>query len=60
MQKICILFYVIISIFCGVAHACESNEIDVLGDGSQCETAKFTLTTTELVLPTDSEFRFTS
>ena len=32
----------------GAAHAaCSANEIDVLGDGTQCETAKFTLTTTE-------------
>ena len=28
--------------------ACAENEIDVTGNGSQCETVKFTLTTTEL------------
>ena len=30
------------------AVACTENEIDVTGNGSQCETVKFTLTTTEL------------
>lgn len=30
------------------AHACTTDEIDVLGDGTQCQTAKFTLTTTEI------------
>lgn len=32
----------------GAAVACTENEIDVTGNGSQCETVKFTLTTTEL------------
>ena len=42
--------------FCAVAHACESNEIDVFGDGSQCKTTKFTITTIELVA--NDEFTF--
>ncbi len=37
-----------------VAVACETNEIDVLGDGTQCETAHFTITTTS----TTDVFRF--
>lgn len=37
--------------------ACTSNEIDVLGDGTQCEAAKFTVTTTNL--SANTEFRFT-
>ena len=32
----------------GAAVACTENEIDVTGNGSQCEQVKFTLTTTEL------------
>ena len=44
--------------FIGTAYACDTNQIDVLGDGTQCETAKFTLTTTNLVLPDDAEFKF--
>ena len=39
-----------------MARACESNEIDVLGDGTQCETAKFLITTTELVADTTFAF----
>jgi hypothetical protein len=39
-----------------VAIACESNEIDVLGDGSQCEAAKFTITTTNM--SANTEFKF--
>ena len=31
-----------------VSYACTSDEIDVLGDGTQCETAKFTVTTTNI------------
>ena len=31
-----------------VSYACTSDEIDVLGDGTNCQTAKFTLTTTEI------------
>ncbi len=31
-----------------VSYACTSDEIDVMGDGSQCEAAKFTITTTEI------------
>lgn len=37
--------------------ACTTNEIDVLGDGTQCEAAKFTVTTTNL--SANTEFRFT-
>ncbi len=36
--------------------ACAENEIDVLGDGTQCETAKFTVTTTEIA--GGGEFKF--
>ena len=31
-----------------VSYACTSDEIDVLGDGTNCQTTKFTLTTTEI------------
>ncbi len=42
------LFILVVSaiIFAFQAMACETNEIDVLGDGTQCETSKFELTTT--------------
>jgi len=50
---ICILCVVLCA---RVAHACETNEIDVFGDGTNCETAKFTITTTNL--SADTEFRF--
>ena len=40
-----------------IAHAaCAENEIDVLGDGTQCELAKFTLTTTNLSANTAFNF----
>ena len=42
--------------FCGAVLACGVNEIDVLGDGTQCETAKFSITTTNLIA--DTEFKF--
>jgi len=42
--------------FCGAVLACGVNEIDVLGDGTQCETAKFSITTTELVADTTFAF----
>ena len=38
------------------AHACTSDEIDVLGDGTNCQTTKFTITTTEV--EADDEFVF--
>ena len=41
-----ICFSIIFSIFSLSAFACNSDEIDVLGDGTQCETSKFELTTT--------------
>ncbi len=38
-----------IYLFPTIAHAaCAENEIDVLGDGTNCQTTKFTLTTTEI------------
>lgn len=36
--------------FVGTAYACDTNQIDVLGDGTQCETTKFSLTTTNLTV----------
>ena len=42
--------------FCGAVLACGVNEIDVLGDGMQCEIAKFSITTTNLIA--DTEFKF--
>ena len=39
------LFYVV---FATAAVACTSSQIDVLGNGTQCETSKFQLTTTSL------------
>ena len=35
-----------VALFSANAFACETNEIDVLGDGTQCEVAKFSVTTT--------------
>ena len=35
-----------VALFSSGAFACADNEIDVLGDGSQCEVAKFSVTTT--------------
>ena len=35
-----------VALFSSNAFACADNEIDVLGDGSQCEAAKFSVTTT--------------
>ena len=49
------LFFITLSVF-GTAHACTTNQIDVLGDGTNCQTAKFTVTTTEL--SAGDEFRF--
>ena len=43
------LFACLLCVFVvNAAVACTENEIDVTGNGSQCETVKFTLTTTEL------------
>ena len=53
MRKILIIFC---AMFIGTAYACNTNQIDVWGDGTQCETAKFTITTTEL--EPDTEFKF--
>lgn len=39
-----------------VSYACTTDEIDVLGDGTNCQTAKFTLTTTEIAA--DGTFQF--
>lgn len=46
-------FIAFAAVFLGIfgasaAHACAVDEIDVLGDGTQCESAKFTITTTEI------------
>jgi len=56
MQKILILLGLILFAGFDMAYACDTNQIDVLGDGTQCETAKFTITTTEL--EPDTEFKF--
>ena len=53
MKKI-ISFLFAIFVFIAPAIACETNEIDVLGDGTQCETAHFTLTT----ISTTDSFQF--
>ena len=46
-----------IYLFPTIAHAaCAENEIDVLGDGTQCELAKFTIITTEI--GDDGKFQF--
>ncbi len=44
------IFITILCLFCviGVAHACTVDEIDVFGDGTQCEPVKFKLVTTEI------------
>ena len=46
-------FIALVAVFLGIfggyaAHACTVDEIDVLGDGTNCQTTKFTLTTTEI------------
>jgi len=38
--------------------ACTADQIDVNGDGTNCVDTKFSVTTTNLVLPDDSEFKF--
>ncbi len=53
MKKI-ISFLFAVFVFVAPAIACETNEIDVLGDGTQCEIAHFTLTTTST-----NSFQFT-
>ena len=56
LLNVCTCWFIAYGGFCGTAFACESNQIDVLGDGTQCELAKFSITTTELTA--DTEFRF--
>ena len=58
MRKFFILLCTVLCTVCsgGIARACESNEIDVLGNGTQCEIAKFSITTTNL--SANGEFRF--
>jgi len=49
----CVLFYG------ASAHAiCAPNQIDVANDGTNCIDTKFSVTTTNLVLPDDFEFKF--
>ncbi len=54
MKKLVFILFAIF-VFIAPAIACDTNEIDVLGDGTQCETAHFTLTTTS----TTDSFQFT-
>ena len=61
MKKLRIAFSFVIcalsTVFTGTAFAaCASNEIDVIGDGSNCNLSKFEVTTTNL--PADSSFKF--
>jgi len=57
MQKILVLLLVALyGVFCDTARACDMNEIDVLADGTNCQTAKFTITTTNL--SANTEFKF--
>ena len=58
MRKLlsCLFVCVIYACFASVAHACTANEIDVVGDGTNCQTAKFTITTTELTADTTFAF----
>lgn len=49
MRRIFVAILLLVGVLGGhAAHACDSDEIDVLGDGTNCQTAKFTLTTTEI------------
>lgn len=56
MKKLRAIFffaiYMLAVVFTGAAFACTTNQIDVLGDGTQCEIAKFSVTTTELTANT--------
>lgn len=57
MQKILVLLLVALyGVFCDTARACDMNEIDVLADGTNCQTAKFTITTTNLSANTKFKF----
>lgn len=56
LLNVCTCIFVVYGGFCGVAVACESNEIDVLGDGTQCKLAKFSITTTNM--NADTTFAF--
>lgn len=54
-----ILFFsicLLTAVFTSGAFACATNEIDVLGDGTQCELAEFTITTTNLAANTEFWF----
>ena len=56
-----ILVVSVIILMPAVAHAvCAINEIDVLGDGTQCELAKFTVTTTSLAAGTTFSFNMSA
>ena len=54
MKRFFVLFGIVFAYIFGatVAYACDSDEIDVLGDGTQCETAKFSVTTTPIAAGT--------
>ena len=56
LLKILATIFSICVMFIGVSHACEPNEIDALGDGTNCQTSKFEITTTELTA--GDEFKF--
>ena len=59
MQKfLCRLIIMMCALLFGVAHACDTNQIDILDDGTNCIDTKFSLTTTSLTLPDESEFRW--
>ena len=48
MKKFLIILSVLYGGFCGMAIACESNEIDINGDGTECVNGKFAIKTTNL------------
>ena len=58
MKKLLVLIGIIFFVF--PVFACETNEIDLLGDGTQCETAKFTLSTTNLSSGTEFKFNMSA
>ena len=56
MKRLLCAFLMLLLMPVAGAFACAQNEIDVNGDGTLCETAKFTVTTTELAADTTFAF----
>ena len=56
MRKFVIFLFALLLPISGAFAACADNEIDVLGDGTQCELAHFSVTTTNMAANTTFSF----